>query len=114
VTAHDIEPEIIETKTGPGLGALPPAPATAAARAGDEPHPQRFVVMGVVSIALLMASMDQTIVSTALGSLQRDLHASINWTSWTITIYALAQILVSTPPLDRDHAIVRGRASKIA
>jgi EmrB/QacA subfamily drug resistance transporter len=40
-----------------------------------------------------MASIDQTIVSTALGSLQHDLHSTINWSAWTITIYALGQIL---------------------
>jgi EmrB/QacA subfamily drug resistance transporter len=40
-----------------------------------------------------MASIDQTIVSTALGTLQHDLHAAINWASWTITIYALGQIV---------------------
>jgi EmrB/QacA subfamily drug resistance transporter len=40
-----------------------------------------------------MASIDQTIVSTALGALQHDLHATINWSSWTITIYALGQII---------------------
>lgn len=41
-----------------------------------------------------MASIDQTIVATALGTLQRDLHAPVNWSSWTITIYALGQIIV--------------------
>src|SRR6185437_14622202 len=41
-----------------------------------------------------MASVDQTIVATALPALQHDLHAAVNWSSWTITIYALGQILV--------------------
>src|SRR5258708_16736101 len=41
-----------------------------------------------------MASVDQTIVATALPSLQHDLHAQVNWSSWTITIYALGQIVV--------------------
>jgi EmrB/QacA subfamily drug resistance transporter len=45
-------------------------------------------------MALLMTSVDQTIVATALPSLQHDLHAQVNWSSWTITIYALGQILV--------------------
>jgi MFS family permease len=54
----------------------------------------RLVIFAVVSIALFMASVDQTIVATALPSIQRDLHAQVNWSSWTITIYALGQVLV--------------------
>ncbi len=60
---------------------------------GGEPQPRRRLVFAVVSIALFMASVDQTIVATALGTLQRDLHAPVNWSSWTITIYALGQII---------------------
>ena len=58
-----------------------------------EPHPRRRLVFAVVSIALFMASVDQTIVATALGALQHDLRAPVNWSSWTITIYALGQII---------------------
>src|SRR5258708_214582 len=54
----------------------------------------RYVVFTIVSLALMMASVDQTIVATALPSLQRDLHAQVNWSSWTVTVYALGQILV--------------------
>ena len=60
---------------------------------GAEPGPRRHLVFAVVSIALFMASVDQTIVATALGALQRDMHATVNWSSWTITIYALGQIV---------------------
>jgi len=59
-----------------------------------EALPGRYVVFTIVSLALMMASVDQTIVATALPSLQHDLHAQVNWSSWTITIYALGQILV--------------------
>lgn len=59
-----------------------------------EPAAGRFVVFAIVSLALFMASVDQTIVATALPALQHDLHAQVNWSSWTITIYALGQILV--------------------
>src|SRR6185436_17776404 len=54
----------------------------------------RRVVFGIVSIALLMASIDQTIVATALNAIRGDLHAELNWSGWTITIYALGQIIV--------------------
>jgi EmrB/QacA subfamily drug resistance transporter len=62
--------------------------------AGAEPARRRFVVFAVVSLALMMSSVDQTIVATALSSIQHDLHAQVNWSSWTITIYALGQVLV--------------------
>jgi EmrB/QacA subfamily drug resistance transporter len=54
----------------------------------------RIVVFAIVSIALMMASVDQTIVATALPDIQRDLHAQVNWSSWTITVYALGQVLI--------------------
>ncbi|HSR85247.1 MAG TPA: hypothetical protein VLM11_13815 [Streptosporangiaceae bacterium] len=53
------------------------------------PAPRRVVIFAIVSIALLMASVDQTIVATALQAIQRDLGAHVNWSSWTITIYSL-------------------------
>ena len=58
------------------------------------PAERRWLIFAIVSLALLMASVDQTIVATALPTLQRDLHGTVNWASWTITIYALGQILV--------------------
>jgi len=54
----------------------------------------RFAIFAIVSIALMMSSVDQTIVATALPAIQRDLSAQVNWSSWTITIYALGQVLV--------------------
>jgi EmrB/QacA subfamily drug resistance transporter len=60
----------------------------------DGRQPRRYLIFAVVSVALFMAAVDQTIVATALGTLQHDLHARVNWSSWTITIYALGQILV--------------------
>src|SRR5689334_25011226 len=62
--------------------------------ASGESRAGRYVVFTIVSLALLMASVDQTIVATALPALQHDLNATVNWSSWTITIYALGQILV--------------------
>jgi EmrB/QacA subfamily drug resistance transporter len=40
-----------------------------------------------------MASIDQTIVATALPALQHDLHAQVNWSSWTLTVYSLGQVI---------------------
>jgi len=58
------------------------------------PARHRYIVFAVVSLALMMSSVDQTIVATALSSIQHDLHAQVNWSSWTITIYSLGQVLV--------------------
>jgi EmrB/QacA subfamily drug resistance transporter len=63
----------------------PAAPAQALER--------RWLVFGIVSIGLFMASIDQTIVATALPAIEHDLHAGINWSGWTITIYALGQVI---------------------
>lgn len=53
----------------------------------------RNVIFVIVSLALLMISVDQTIVSTALPSIQSDIGAPLGWTVWTITIYALGQVV---------------------
>lgn len=45
-------------------------------------------------MAILMSAIDQTIVATALHSLQNGLHTSINWAGWTITVYSLTRIVM--------------------
>jgi EmrB/QacA subfamily drug resistance transporter len=60
---------------------------------GGEPLARRKLIFAIVSIGLFMASIDQTIVATALPAIQRELHTQINWSGWTITIYALGQVL---------------------
>ena len=59
----------------------------------DRPQRGRLLVFGVVAIALLMVSIDQTSVATALPSIQRDLDTSLAWSGWTITVYSLGQII---------------------
>jgi EmrB/QacA subfamily drug resistance transporter len=44
-------------------------------------------------MALFMAAIDQTIVASALPAIQQQLNAPINWSGWTITIYALGQVV---------------------
>jgi EmrB/QacA subfamily drug resistance transporter len=62
--------------------------------ARGQAHPRRKVIFAVVSVALMMSSIDQTIVATALPALQHDLHARISWAAWTITVYALGRVLI--------------------
>ena len=60
------------------------------------PHPRRFVIFATAATAILMVSIDGTIVATALPTLTRELHTSLAWSTWTITMYQLGQI-VSLP-----------------
>lgn len=55
---------------------------------------QRGKVFATVSLALLMTSVDSTIVATALHSMQLGLHTSINWVGWTITAYSFGFVLM--------------------
>ncbi len=71
------------------------APAHAAFVVAAAPRKTRpFAILAVVSLALLMSSLDQTIVATALDALQQGLDTSVTWASWTITIYSLGLILM--------------------
>src|ERR1700742_486003 len=54
---------------------------------------RRKLIFAIVSIGLFMASVDQTIVATALPAIEKELHATINWSGWTISIYALGQVI---------------------
>jgi len=51
-------------------------------------------VFTIVALALLMMSVDSTIVATALHSLQHGLGTSINWAGWTITAYSFGFVLM--------------------
>src|SRR4051812_20814495 len=58
--------------------------------------PQRFgLVIGALLVVMLLASLDQTIVSTALPTIVRDL-GGLQHISWVVTAYLLA-ITVVTP-----------------
>ncbi|SDH23057.1 MFS transporter [Pseudonocardia oroxyli] len=57
------------------------------------PHPRRHAVFVVVGVALLMFSLDQTSVATALTTLGADLDADLAWTGWTLTACAVGQVL---------------------
>lgn len=54
----------------------------------------RGLVFGIVTLALLMASIDSTIVATALHSLRHGLQTSIGWAGWTITAYSLGFVVM--------------------
>ena len=64
------------------------------AQAGESRPVRRLLVFTIVALSLLMMSVDSTIVATALESLQRGLHTSINWAGWTITAYSFGFVLM--------------------
>ena len=49
------------------------------------PDVHRGLVFTTVSLALLMMSIDSTIVATALHAIEHGLGASITWVGWTVT-----------------------------
>lgn len=69
------------------------AAEAAPAPAPGPPTPHRVAIFAVVATALLMSTLDSTIVATALHTIQHGLHTSINWTSWVITAYSVGLVL---------------------
>lgn len=69
------------------------APVGDAACAGLPPA-RRGLVFAVIALALMMMSIDATIVATALHALAEDLGAPMNWTGWTITAYWFGYVVM--------------------
>jgi EmrB/QacA subfamily drug resistance transporter len=53
------------------------------------PHPKRWWALAVVSVSLLVVSLDNTILNVALPSIERDLRASADQLQWMIDAYTL-------------------------
>lgn len=63
--------------------------------AGGESRPvHRGLVFAIVALALLMMSIDTTIVATALDAMRTGLRTSIGWAGWTITAYSLGFVVM--------------------
>jgi EmrB/QacA subfamily drug resistance transporter len=94
---RDLRPSPDDAAGGHARPIQAPGPAAIPVREESGPDAARVrrqAIFAVVSVALLMSSIDQTIVATALPTIDRDLHAPINWAAWTITIYSLGRVLV--------------------
>lgn len=70
-----------------------PTAGPTAATAILPPH-RRRIVFAIVAFALLMMSLDSTIVATALHTIQEDLRTEVNWSGWTITAYSLGFVIM--------------------
>ena len=56
----------------------------------SEPHPRRWVALGVIAIAQLMVVLDATIVNIALPRAKEALSISTADQQWVVTAYTLA------------------------
>lgn len=61
---------------------------------GENRPIRRALVFTIVALALIMSSVDSTIVATALHALQGGLQTSINWAGWTLTAYSFGLVLM--------------------
>lgn len=80
-------PELGHTLTMQEEKARETAPPDAA---NNVPRVKIFIV---IALALLMMSLDSTIVATALHAMQLGLDTTINWAGWTLTAYALGFVV---------------------
>jgi EmrB/QacA subfamily drug resistance transporter len=55
---------------------------------------QRYFVFGIVAMALLMASIDSTIVAVSLPTMLVDMNTNLAWLGWTITGYQFSQSII--------------------
>lgn len=62
--------------------------------ASDSRPVRRRLIFTIVALALMMMSVDTTIVATALDTLQQALRTSVNWAGWTITAYAVGIVVM--------------------
>ena len=61
---------------------------------GERSHAEIMVVISALMLTMLLAALDQTIVSTALPQIAVDLHG-LNKLSWVATSYLLASAIVT-------------------
>ncbi len=62
----------------------------ARSQASPPQAPRRWLALGAISLAQMMAALDATVVSIALPSAQQALHASDAGRQWVVTAYTLA------------------------
>src|ERR1044072_8237261 len=68
------------------------APTTADTTApASQGHPQRWLILGVLSLALLTVVLDNTVLNVAIPSLTKDLGAATSDIQWMINAYSLVQ-----------------------
>ncbi|HWL00819.1 MAG TPA: MFS transporter [Microbacteriaceae bacterium] len=61
--------------------------------AGGVSAGRRWLIFVGVTVALLLGAMDQTIVAATLPSIQADLDAPVEWTTWTMSVSSLGMVV---------------------
>lgn len=56
---------------------------------GNNGHPKRWAILGVLCLSLFLAVVDNTIVNVALPTLSRDLGATTSQLQWIVDAYSL-------------------------
>src|SRR5690348_12927265 len=56
--------------------------------------PKQVAIFVVVSLALLMSSIDSTIVAVGLPNMVDGLHTNLVWIGWVLTAYSLMQTII--------------------
>jgi EmrB/QacA subfamily drug resistance transporter len=65
-----------------------------------DPGGSRLVVALLALTTTFLSTIDATIVATALPAIHHNLHSTINWAGWTITVYSLG-VVISLPTAGR-------------
>ncbi len=73
--------------------------ASSSPAAADDVHspsvgPKEVGIFIVVSLALLMSSIDSTIVAVGLPDMMSGLHTNLVWIGWVLTAYSLMQTII--------------------
>ncbi len=89
---------------------------TATETVGVQPHPQRWAVLGVLCLSVMVVVLDNTVLNVAIPSISTGLGASTADIQWMINAYslALAGLLLTTGSLSdrfgRKRALLGGLA----
>lgn len=63
-------------------------------QANEELPVKKGLVFTIIAMALFMTTVDATIVATALDTLQKDLHTTVNWSGWILTGYSFGLVIM--------------------
>ena len=95
-------------------------PVTQASGETHTSHPQRWRILGVLVLALLVTSIDHTIINVAMPRLVGDLGATSAQLQWIVASYTIvfAGLLLTAGSLgdrfSRRHALLAGLATFLA
>src|SRR5579884_4560684 len=55
---------------------------------------REIIIFVIVSLALLMSSIDGTVVAVGIPDMMKGLHTNLVWIGWVLTGYSLTQTMV--------------------